>query len=483
MGLMIVSKVTGRIVEHGRRRGRSGLLFSHRGIGGGLAAVALTLGVAGALVLDTASAVGTPSGMGAIRSRPPATRVVIATTLRAKRPMPAGSAASLSSGPPATLKRPTGLAGLALTPPMGWNGNHFNHQMSAALIEAEARALVASGMRANGYTYVILDGRWNLLRRNWQGGLQPNPQLFPHGIEPVVAYVHALGLKFGIYASAGLRNCAGGSAGSYGHYRQDAATFASWGVDYLKLDWCAIPYRNYPKLTHVEVGQLLAMQMGQALAATGRSIVYDVNDTSWRTDHPWTWAGHVANLWRTANDITNSYKGMLWHFVRNVGLSQSARPGGWNDPDTLEVGNGRLTVTEARSQMSLWAEMAAPLIATNNLTTMSRTARAILTNRAVIAVDQDPLGRQGYPVSNAAGHWVLSKPLAGGDRAVVLFNATGGPATISTTAAGVGLAKAATYTLHNLWTGEVSLTTGSVRALVPAHGVVMLRISVGGGNL
>jgi alpha-galactosidase len=371
--------------------------------------------------------------------------------------------------------------GLALPPPVGWNGyNHFGRRVTAAIAEAAARAMVTSGMKAAGYTYVNLDGGWNLRARSVQGRLQPNPRLFPRGIQPVVDYVHSLGLKFGIYASAGTRNCAGSSAGSYGHYRQDAATFASWGVDYIKLDWCYVPYKDYPSMTHQQVSQTLARQMGQAIAATGRPILYDVNDTAVRTA-AWTWAAPVANVWRTTSDIRANYTSMVGHFVRDVRDYHYAGRGGWNDPDMLEVGNGAMTPTDSRTQFSLWAEMAAPLIAGNNLTKMSAVTRGILTNRAVIAVDQDMPARQGYPVASGRGHWVLTKPLANGDRAVVLFNQTDTRATISTATIRVGMPPAAAYTLRNLWTGALAETAGVVTATVPAHGVVMYRVTPTGG--
>ena len=365
---------------------------------------------------------------------------------------------------------------LAMTPPMGWNGyNHFRLSVSAATIEAEAHAMVSSGMKAAGYTYVNLDGGWNLHRRNYDGSIQPDPTRFPHGIKPVADYVHSLGLKFGMYASAGYENCAKTSAGSYGHYRQDAATFAAWGVDYLKLDWCHIPYRDYPGLTHKQVSQLLATQMRDALVATGRPIVYDVN--GWSIEEPWTWAPVMSNMWRTAPDIEDRYPSMLSNFTRNVSHDQAAGPGGWNDPDMLEVGNGGMNPTEYRSHFSLWSEMAAPLIAGNDLTAMSATTRSILTNLAVIAVDQDPLGRQGHAVASADGHWVLTKILANGDRAVLLFNQTDKPASISTTVDEVGLTGARQYTLLDLWSATTTETTGAIRADVAAHGVVFYRIT------
>jgi len=370
---------------------------------------------------------------------------------------------------------PVGL-GLTTRPPMGWNGfNRFQRSVTAAMVEAEARALVASGMKAAGYNYVNLDGGWNLHKRDSSGNLQPDPAKFPQGIKPVADYVHSLGLKFGIYASAGTENCASTSAGSYGHYRQDAAMFASWGVDYLKLDWCHIPFKNYPHAPRRVVSRVLAMEMADAISVTGRAMVYDLND--WMNTEPWSSAPGLANLWRTAPDIQDRYSSMLQNFTKNVKHFEHAGPGGWNDPDMLEVGNGGMSIIEYQSEFSLWAEMAAPLIAGNDLTKMSAITKSILTNQAIIAIDQDPLGRQGYPVSSIGGHWVLTKPLANGNRAVVLFNQTSTAATISTTATLIGLGSAAEYSKLDLWTGTMTETPGTISATLPAHGAVFYEIA------
>ncbi|HEY7047801.1 MAG TPA: glycoside hydrolase family 27 protein [Jatrophihabitantaceae bacterium] len=368
--------------------------------------------------------------------------------------------------------------GLAPTPPMGWNGyNHFSRDVTASIVEAQARALVASGMKSAGYEYVNLDGGWDLLERDAAGNLQPDPAKFPDGIAPVAAYVHSLGLKFGIYTSAGTANCANTSAGSYGHYDQDARTFADWGVDYVKLDRCNVPYDDFPTLTQPEVTQLLATRMHDAILAAGRPMVFDVNDAR-QSEHDWTWAPAIANVWRIVGDIADRYSSMVNHLVADVTHASEVAPGGgWSDPDMLEVGNGGMTDTEYRSEFSLWAELAAPLIAGNDLTAMSATTRDILTNRGVIAVDQDPLGQQGYPVSNADGHWVLTRPLADGDRAVVLFNQTDVTATITTSATEVGLPSTPVYLLRDLWRPGTAVTNGPISADVPPHAVVMYRVS------
>jgi len=368
-------------------------------------------------------------------------------------------------------------AQLALTPPMGWNGfNRFIHDVNENRVEAQARALIASGMQAKGYTYINLDGGWDLFARSQKGELVADPGRFPHGIKPVADYVHSLGLKFGIYTSAGLFNCARTSAGSYGHYQQDATTFAAWGVDYVKFDWCFIPYKLYKSQSQRQVGQMLAELMGRALAATDRPMIYDVNDY-WAGDETWTWAPKLAHMWRTAQDSKDHFQSLMQNFTHNVEHFKGARPGNWNDPDMLEVGNGGMTETEYQAQFSLWAVMAAPLIAGNDLTSMSDATQAILTNQAVISVDQDPLGRQGYPIASAGGLWVLVKPLAGGDRAIVLFNSTTRPRTISTTAAQAGLGGWSRYDLLDVWTGATIQTGGEISATVAPHGVVMYVVS------
>jgi len=415
-----------------------------------------------------------PAWIGSLASAAPARTASTRLGGTGVVPVLPGALSAPESGP-ATTTAISVAPRLGMTPPMGWNGfNRFHLAVNAAMVEAEATTLVTSGMRAAGYTYVNLDGGWDLRRRSAAGNLVADPKKFPLGIKPVVDYVHSLGLKFGIYTSAGTLNCAGTSAGSFGHYQQDAATFASWGVDYLKLDWCDIPYYDYPGRTRHQVALVLATQMRSAISSTGRSIVYDVND--WTSDNPSSWAPGLAQLWRTTPDSQDRYSSMLWNFTHTVSQFRQAGPGGWNDPDMLEVGNGGMTAAEYRSQFSLWAEMAAPLIAGNDLTSMSGVTTEILTNQAVIAVDQDPLGRQGYPVASAGGHWVLVKPLANGDRALVLFNQTGTPATISTSVAQLGMAGTGHYMLLDLWTGDALETAGAISATVPPHGVVFYAV-------
>ncbi|MFC9634603.1 glycoside hydrolase family 27 protein [Streptomyces mirabilis] len=388
---------------------------------------------------------------------------------------------SLGTAQPATaLSVPTAQPaaalgnGLALTPQMGFNDwNAYGCNVSESLIKSTAQAMHTNGMQAAGYSYVNIDDCWMTHNRDSGGRLVPDPAKFPDGIKGTADFVHSLGLKLGIYEDAGTATCAG-YPGSLGHETTDAQSFASWGVDYLKYDNCnntGAPARS----------RYTAMR--DALAATGRPILYSL--CNWGQDNVWTWGADVGNSWRTTGDISPSFSSMLSIFHSNVGLASYAGPGHWNDPDMLEVGNGSMTATESRSEFSLWAEMAAPLIAGTNIPSASADALSTLTNSRVIAVDQDPLGKQGTMVSSSGGQDVLAKPLANGDVSVALFNETGSTATISTTAAAIGETGASSYTLTDLWTGAASTTSGTISASVPAHGTVMYRVaggSSGGGS-
>ncbi len=365
---------------------------------------------------------------------------------------------------------------LGATPQMGWNDwNAFGCDVDAQLVEQTADTMVANGMKAAGYEYVNIDDCWLEKERDADGNLVPDPTKFPDGIKAVADYVHAKGLKLGIYNSAGTETCAG-YPGSLGHEKQDAQTWASWGVDYLKYDNC----NNQGSSTRQQYIDRY-MAMADALKATGRTIFYSLCE--WGVNDPWTWAGQVGQSWRTTGDIRDNYASMLSIFNTNVWLYPYAGPGGWNDPDMLEIGNGGMTTAEYQTEFSLWAQMAAPLLAGTDLRTMSKADLAIYTNKDVIAVDQDPLGKQGIPVAAGGqpagndGLWVITKPLANGDRSVLLFNSTGTAATIGTTAAEVGMGPARNYTLDNLWSNATTETAGTIAASVPAHGVVMYRVS------
>lgn len=367
--------------------------------------------------------------------------------------------------------------GVARTPPMGWNDWYSSFcGVTAQLVEQTAQAMVNDGMKAAGYDYVNIDDCWMAPNRDRAGNLVADPSRFPGGIKPVADYVHALGLKLGLYEDAGGTTCAH-LPGSFGHEAQDAAAFAAWGVDYLKYDRCNIPFWDFPGESEPQVQQTLYTRMSTALKATGREIVFSMCNPD-LTDDPWAWGGPIANLWRTTTDIQDNFGSMLANFEGTVGLWRAAGPGAWNDPDLLQVGNGGSTPLEYRSEFSLWAEMAAPLIASTNITALTPAELAIYENPGVIAVDQDPLGAQAEPISSAGGLWVLSKPLQNGDRSVLLFNSGNTAARIATSAAAAGLPASRAYRLVNLWTDAVTETGGAISAFVPAHGVVMYRVSV-----
>jgi alpha-galactosidase len=363
--------------------------------------------------------------------------------------------------------------GLAGTPPMGWNDwNAFGCNISEALVKQTADKIVSAGLASAGYQYVNIDDCWMQKTRDAAGNLQPDTGKFPDGISGTAAYVHGKGLKFGIYEDAGTSTCAG-YPGSLGHEQQDARTFASWGVDYLKYDNCN---NNSDGSTQDYIKRYTTMR--DALSATGRPIVFSICEWSLPA---WTWAPAVGNLWRTTDDINTSFDSMLRNFHQSVALAKYAGPGAWNDPDMLEVGNG-MSYQEDRAEFSLWAEMAAPLISGTDLRSSSPATLGIYKNAAAVGVDQDSLGRQGRQLSASGGLDVLTKPLANGDVSVVLFNENSSAATISTTASAAGAASATSYKLTNLWSNVVTTTSGSIAAVVPGHGVVMLRVSPGSGS-
>jgi len=364
---------------------------------------------------------------------------------------------------------------LALTPQMGFNDwNAYGCNVSESLIKSTALAMHTDGMQAAGYSYVNIDDCWLTHNRDSSGHLVPDPAKFPDGISGTAAYVHSLGLKLGIYEDAGTMTCAG-FPGSLGHEQTDANSFASWGVDYLKYDNCYSDGVNQTS-NGGPSAQSRYTTMRDALAATGRPILFSLCD--WGFQNPWSWGPSVGNSWRTTGDINAGFGSMLSNFHNNVGLASYAGPGAWNDPDMLEIGNG-MSATEDQSEFSLWSEMAAPLISGTNVANANSTTLGILTNSRVIAIDQDSLGKQGTEVSSSGGLDVLAKPLANGDVSVALFNENSGTATISTSSTAIGKTGASSYTLTDLWTGATSTTTGTISASVPGHGTVMLRVAGG----
>ncbi|AKH85740.1 alpha-galactosidase [Streptomyces sp. CNQ-509] len=376
----------------------------------------------------------------------------------------------------------------AVTPPLGWNSwNSFGCGVTEDMVRQAADAMVSSGMRDAGYEYVVVDDCWFDPQRDAQGNLRAHPAKFPSGMKALGDYIHSRGLKFGLYQVPTERTCAQrvgtfpGSTGSMGHEVQDARTFASWGVDYLKYDWCS------PAGTRDEQVARFSL-MRDALRNTGRPIVYSINPNSFHaiTGSTYNW-GEVADLWRTTEDLldiwqngnVNSYPMGVGNVVDvNAPLAAQAGPGHWNDPDMLVVGRPGLSLTESRSHFTLWALMAAPLMAGNDIRTMSADVSAVLRNQRLLAVNQDPLGAGGRRVRDDGATEVFAKPLSDGSVAVGLFNRGSSTATVSASAAQIGLAGGA-FTLTDLWTGATSSTSGQISASVPAHGVTAFRITGG----
>jgi alpha-galactosidase len=363
--------------------------------------------------------------------------------------------------------------GLARTPPMGWNSwNKFGCDVSEKLIKEMADALVSSGMKDAGYDYIVIDDCWQV-DRDAQGNVIADPKRFPSGMKALADYVHSKGLKFGLYSDAGTLTCQK-RPGSRGYEFQDARQYAAWGVDYVKFDWCSTSTQNQQASYSI---------MRDALLKAGRPIVFSICE--WGSSKPWLWARDVGNLWRTTGDIQDCWDcrrdwgGMGFVHILDLqdGLESYAGPGHWNDPDMLEVGNGGMTTTEYRAHFSLWCILAAPLMAGNDIRSMSPEIRTILTDKEVIAVDQDPLGLQGRRVKRDGDYEVWAKQLADGSRAVALLNRGKAESRITVSWAELGYPEYLAAAVRDLWAKkDLARSTGSFSASVPSHGVVMVKI-------
>jgi alpha-galactosidase len=376
--------------------------------------------------------------------------------------------------------------GLAKTPQLGWNSwNKFGCNVSEQMIRETADAMVASGMKDAGYQYVNIDDCWHG-ERDARGFIQPSKEHFPSGMKALADYVHAKGLKLGIYSDAGWKTC-GGKPGSRGYEYQDALTYAEWGIDYLKYDWCN---SNGLKAE----GAYLTMR--EALRKAGRPVLSSLCE--WGDNKPWDWAKDVGHSWRTTGDIFACFDciedhgtwkswGVLQILDKQEGLRKYAGPDHWNDMDMLEVGNG-MSVNEDRAHFTIWVMMASPLIAGNDLRSMSKETTAILTNKAVIAVSQDPKGVQAFRHAVAAGVEYWFKPLANGDWALMVLNRNKQPAeasfdwtaqAVKDDVSGADAAFSNTrYDLRDLWTGRFAGNTKKpLRATVPGHDVLLLRLT------
>jgi alpha-galactosidase len=381
-----------------------------------------------------------------------------------------GSAAVATAQSPAA--RPSDA--LAPTPPMGWNSwNKFACDVSERLIRETADAMVASGVKDAGYQYVVIDDCWQVARDSL-GNIVVDPERFPSGMKALADYVHAKGLRFGVYSDAGTKTCQG-RPGSRGYEYQDARTYAAWGVDYLKYDWCSHGTQN------AEASYRL---MRDALDQSGRLMTFSICE--WGTNKPWLWATGIGHLWRTTGDIQDCWDcrrdwgGMGWVHILDlqVGLESYAGPGHWNDPDMLEVGNGGMTTEEYRAHFSMWAILAAPLMAGNDLRSMAPEIRDILTNHEVIAVDQDPMGRQGRKVRDDGAVEVWTKELADGSRAVALLNRDTTAASVTVSWPEIGYTTTLEALVRDLWVHrDVGRMRGTYTATVPGHAAVMVRIT------
>jgi alpha-galactosidase len=319
--------------------------------------------------------------------------------------------------------------GLALTPPMGFNTwNTFATNINEVLLRETADTMVKNGMRDAGYNYIVIDDCWSMKERDANGSLVADPVKFPSGMKALGEYLHARGFKFGIYGCAGSKTC-GGYPGSQGHEYQDARLFATWGVDYLKYDWCYTGTRD-PKEAYTT--------MRDALFAAKRPVVFSICE--WGNSKPWEWAKDVGHLWRTTGDINDSYASVQrwergWKIIldlqyslvqpadgQNNGIGQYSGPGHWNDPDMLEVGKEGLTFAESRGHFTLWCLLAAPLIAGNDVRATTPEILALMTDREAIAIDQDALGKEGWRFRAEPSREIWLRELANGEWAVVLLN-------------------------------------------------------------
>lgn len=360
---------------------------------------------------------------------------------------------------------------LARTPPMGWNTWYaFGCKDSDSIVRGQVEALISKGLKAAGYEYINLDDCWQGSRDS-RGFIQPNSN-FPN-MKALADYIHSKGLKFGIYSSPGPKTC-GGFEGSYGHEQQDAQTYARWGVDFVKYDWCSASRVYQPNQM-----QFAYQKMGIALRETHRPMVYSL--CQYGLEQVWTWGASVGgNLWRTTEDVSNridfqDYSRMAFVGFGQAGLARFVGPGHWNDPDMLQIGNRGLNEDEDRTQMSLWSLLAAPLIISSDLTKLTPAELAILTNPEVIAVDQDPVGIEGNRVSQEGPAEVWMKPLANGAKAVGLFNLGEGPVTVKVNFGAIGIKGAAD--VRDLWARkDLGRHEANFSAVVPRHGVVMVII-------
>ncbi len=365
---------------------------------------------------------------------------------------------------------------LVLTPPLGWNSwNVFHENINENQIKEVADAMVSSGLRDAGYIYLNLDDNWMDTKRDTNGDLQNHPKTFPSGMKALADYIHAKGLKFGVYGDRGKRTCHHYNSnwdsenGSYMHEEQDAKKFAEWGVDYLKYDNCDPAPGSNQEADYT--------RMSKALRNSGRDIVFSI--CAWEYKD---WMPKIAHLWRTTFDIgpewrsTSWYRGVYEIIDANNKYWEIAKPGHWNDPDMLEVDNNKLTYEEQKSQMTMWSIMAAPIMISSDVRKMSNQVKDLYLNKDMIAINQDSLGVQGHRISNVNGKQIWTKPLRNGDIAVALLNDNTTTQTIECDFSKIGVT--GEVEVRDVWQKKDLGPRSSVSAEVPAHGSVYLRLVI-----
>ena len=370
--------------------------------------------------------------------------------------------------------------GLAPTPPMGWNSwNFFNCNIDEAKIRSMADAMANNGMKDAGYEYIVIDDCWQVAR-DAQGEIVYDKEKFPNGIKALADYIHSRGLKFGIYSDAGSKTCQG-RPGSKGYEVTDAKTYAGWGVDYLKYDWCNTAGQNAKKSYSA---------MRDALYGCGRPIVFSMCE--WGLHKPWKWAGEVSHLWRTTPDIGARFTGkrifpmsVLQIIDKQNKIRKYNGPNGWNDPDMLEVGNEGLSMAENRAHFSMWCMMASPLIAGNDLSKMDKEVLAILTNRDAVSINQDALGIQCLKLASENGVEIYVKPLVNDNYAFCFLNRSNQPQPIdfrflrSITDSDFDKTYTinSSYSVHDVWKHQdLGSCENNFSATIPPHDVALLRL-------
>jgi alpha-galactosidase len=379
------------------------------------------------------------------------------------------------------------FANLALTPPMGWNSwNVFQTNINEKMIKEIADAMVSSGMQKAGYTYLVLDDGWMAMERDAKGDLVADPKKFPAGMKALADYIHAKGLKFGLYNCAGTKTCAG-YPGTRGYEYQDARFYASQDVDYLKFDWCSSDGLNAKEAYTT---------MSKAIRLAGRPLIFSLCE--WGNNKPWEWAKEVGQLWRTTGDIFDCFdctkNNGSWsaHGVMKIldmqhNLRIYAGPGHWNDPDMLEVGNGGMNPSENRAHFSMWCMLAAPLISGNDLRKMSKETSDVLTNTDAIAVNQDSLGIQGFRYAMKDSVEIWFKPLSRNNWAVCFLNRSLHPQKVefnwksemvNDTFSNRQLdASKNVFKIKDLWSKKEFGTTNEIlKVSVPSHDVLIFRL-------